>query len=190
MTPDELFGRYLDLAPLRGKLKGTVRCIFGHPDRTPSLSIDLKRGLFHCFGCGVDGGLKRFADLVGEPFGERRPANSQRRARSPLDEAHAAVLCEARRQPWARPGVQELFTAADWIRARRRLIDRVRRAATEAGPTEAAWEALAAATAEERRVSGVEAAVDELAALLRTPTDGALPPSGPRRNAITVEVVP
>jgi len=60
----ELISRHLDLSSLRGRGSGKVRCIF-HPDRTPSLSIDKARGLFYCFGCGVGGGARRFAELVG-----------------------------------------------------------------------------------------------------------------------------
>lgn len=37
-----------------------VLCPF-HQDTTPSLSVDIERGLFHCFSCGVGGGL---LDLV------------------------------------------------------------------------------------------------------------------------------
>ena len=61
----ESFARHLDLAPLRGRRRGSVRCIF-HQERTPSLSVDLDRGLFHCFGCGAEGGVRRFRELVGE----------------------------------------------------------------------------------------------------------------------------
>ena len=32
-----------------------ARCPF-HEDNNPSLSINLERGMFHCFGCGVRGG--------------------------------------------------------------------------------------------------------------------------------------
>lgn len=37
-----------------------VRCPF-HDDRLPSLSIDLDRGLWICFGCGLRGGLQSLA---------------------------------------------------------------------------------------------------------------------------------
>ena len=61
----ELFARHLDLAPLRGRQRGMVRCRF-HEDRTASLSIDTTRGVFNCFGCGAAGGVYKFAELVGE----------------------------------------------------------------------------------------------------------------------------
>lgn len=47
--------------------RGRVACLF-HQDTTPSLSIDTERGLFHCFGCGVGGGVRDFARLVGEEW--------------------------------------------------------------------------------------------------------------------------
>lgn len=51
--------------------RGRVRCIF-HAEHTPSLSIDVERGLFHCFGCGRGGGVKDFALAVGEHWGTAR----------------------------------------------------------------------------------------------------------------------
>ncbi len=162
----ELFARHLDLAPLRGRAKGKVHCIFHRPDRTPSLSIDLEGGRFHCFSCLVGGGLRRFAELVGESLDvkTKRPT-SLGRVRSPLDEARAGVLREARRQPWALPGVRDLYRVSDWIRLARQQIDYVRQAATAAGPTEAAWRTLTLTAETERDVERVEAALDELLAL-------------------------
>lgn len=166
MTAAELFGRYVDLSPLRGKLRGKVRCIFHQPDRTPSLSIDLECGLFYCFSCLVGGGLRRFAELAGaaldDNYGRPEPRG---RTRSLLQEARTGALREARRQPWARPGVHELYRVSDWTRLIRRRIDHVRRAATAAGPTAAVWRILALAAEMERDLEGVEAGLDELLAL-------------------------
>ena len=39
--------------------QGTARCPF-HDDHRPSLSIDAKRGLFFCHGCGAKGNLVQF----------------------------------------------------------------------------------------------------------------------------------
>lgn len=39
-----------------------------HAEKTASCSIDVERGIFHCFGCGVGGGVKKFAELLGEPW--------------------------------------------------------------------------------------------------------------------------
>ncbi len=65
--------------------RGIVLCPF-HQEKTPSLSIDLERAIFHCFGCGVGGGVKDFARLVGEPWGSTRSEN------------RAARVCRARFQ--------------------------------------------------------------------------------------------
>lgn len=67
-----LQARFTDMLSRQGialqRDKGMVHCLFHGPERTPSLHIDLERGLFHCFGCGVGGGVKKFAELVGEPW--------------------------------------------------------------------------------------------------------------------------
>lgn len=61
--------------------RGTGLCPF-HNDKNPSLSIDFERGIFHCFGCGQSGGVKKFAELVGEPWtrtsSESREEKTQR----------------------------------------------------------------------------------------------------------------
>jgi len=59
--------------------------------RPPSLSIDLERGVFHCFGCGSGGGVKRFAELVGEPWGDTH-------SESRTAKAHRLALTAARDQ--------------------------------------------------------------------------------------------
>lgn len=69
----ELQGRFLSL--LEHHISGlrihgaraTGLCPF-HDEKTPSLSINIEKGVFHCFGCGAQGGVKRFAELVGEPW--------------------------------------------------------------------------------------------------------------------------
>ena len=45
-----------------GLNKATALCPF-HEDRRPSLSLDLERGLFHCFGCLAGGDLVCFVQL-------------------------------------------------------------------------------------------------------------------------------
>src|SRR5262249_2651126 len=45
----------------RGR-RGTGLCPF-HKDRTPSLSVDVEKGLFHCFTCGVGGDIITFVML-------------------------------------------------------------------------------------------------------------------------------
>lgn len=61
-----LVERYVGPVP-DGRRRITALCLF-HPEKNPSLSIDLEKAVFHCFGCGVGEGVKRFAELVGEPW--------------------------------------------------------------------------------------------------------------------------
>lgn len=44
-----------------GRHKAVALCPF-HPDHNPSLSIDLRRGLFYCFGCAAGGDIIRFVE--------------------------------------------------------------------------------------------------------------------------------
>lgn len=60
--------------------RGVVLCVF-HQEKTPSLSINLEKGVFHCFGCGLSGGVKDFARLVGEPWGSTRSESGTAKAR-------------------------------------------------------------------------------------------------------------
>ncbi len=57
ISPIDVISEYLELKK-RGK-NYMALCPF-HPDRTPSLSFDPERGLFHCFGCGKSGNLIQF----------------------------------------------------------------------------------------------------------------------------------
>lgn len=52
----DIFAEYLDI---NQNSRGMARCIF-HDDRSPSLSYDVKTGLFHCFGCGAEGNMLQF----------------------------------------------------------------------------------------------------------------------------------
>lgn len=99
-------------------MAGRVRCIF-HAEKTPSLSVDLARGLFHCFGCGVEGGWSRFLEMVGERP-EARPV-----------EREPTLVERALAQPWARPGVVESYHRADEARGLRRRADECRRYARD-----------------------------------------------------------
>jgi hypothetical protein len=97
-----IFARHLDLRPLGRRQRGLVRCRL-HDDRSASLSLDLERGLFNCFGCGTQGGLRDFVELVGE----RAPARPPRvaRPRSDSETALERVLAAdraaaARRAEW------------------------------------------------------------------------------------------
>ncbi|NOT55857.1 MAG: hypothetical protein HOP18_14760 [Deltaproteobacteria bacterium] len=56
---------------LRGS-RGRVKCPFHDGKTDTSLSIDSDKGVFYCFGCGVKGGVRAFAELVGEPWATSR----------------------------------------------------------------------------------------------------------------------
>jgi len=43
----------------KGKSKAMALCPF-HPDKNPSLSLDLDRGIFNCFACGEKGNALHF----------------------------------------------------------------------------------------------------------------------------------
>ena len=146
-----VFERHLDVASLHGRTRGLVRCIF-HDDRSASLSVDLVAGIFHCFGCGQDGGIKRFAALVGEV----PPASPERPTIKPATPWLLAMRI-AQWQPWFREGVCEVYAISDWIRLERRRIAQVR-----AGVMEDDWDALTAAADAERFVEGIEAELDDL----------------------------
>jgi len=35
-----------------------------HEDKHPSFSANLSKGVFHCFSCGVSGGVKKFGRVL------------------------------------------------------------------------------------------------------------------------------
>lgn len=75
----DLLQRHVHQLRIRGN-RATGLCPF-HQERTPSLSINLEKGVFHCFGCGAGGGVKKFAELVGEPWGNTRSESRTAKAR-------------------------------------------------------------------------------------------------------------
>jgi len=156
---ETLFSRHLDLRPLGRRRRGNVRCRF-HPDRTASLSVDLTKGVFNCFGCGEHGGLVRFAELVGE----RQPrsiAVFPRRGESPLDTARREILREARSQPWASEGARLLYDISDWIRLTRRKVHELRRFAEQQDSAECD-EILGRAALIETFAHAIEAELDDV----------------------------
>lgn len=62
---------------LRGS-RGRVKCPFHDGKTDTSLSIDTDKGVFYCFGCGVKGGVRAFAELVGEPWATSRLSTRDR----------------------------------------------------------------------------------------------------------------
>jgi hypothetical protein len=136
-----VFARHLDLAPLRGRTKGKVRCLF-HEEKTASLSLDLDRGLFHCFGCGVQGGVVAFARLVGEV-----PTASS------TETSEQAAERLARSQPWFHEHVWLSYKLADWVRCTQRAVIEARQAPDS-------WDALARAAELETLSYMIEATLD------------------------------
>lgn len=53
MSPGEYYAQLFAVG--EHDRKAVVNCVF-HGDRSPSLSIDLNSGRYHCFGCGSSGG--------------------------------------------------------------------------------------------------------------------------------------
>jgi len=149
----DIFERRLDLSSLRGRRRGLVCCPF-HRDHSPSLSVDLDNEIFHCFGCGVQGGHRRFAELVGELV----PQTSARRARSsPLADARREIIRVARSQSWASEGAQVLYHISDWIRMSRRQVTELRRCAEDSDD-----DVLVRAAHLETFVHSVEAELDDI----------------------------
>lgn len=157
--------RHLDVTPLRGRRRGLVRCIFGgHPDRRPSLSVDLDRGVFNCFTCGEQGGLKRFAELVGE----RRESRPSLRRVSPETEAARArreVLAQDRRDAAKRLEWLPWQLGNDHIRRCAKAAHEARRIATRLGPDDLrTWPLLERAAQVEREGLTLEAEYDAILA--------------------------
>lgn len=68
----------LDLLGDRVIKNGVTRCFNpSHPDENASMSVDLDKGLFHCFGasCGVQGGVIDAAVLVGRGRDKKEAAD-------------------------------------------------------------------------------------------------------------------
>jgi hypothetical protein len=111
--------------------RATGLCPF-HLEHTPSLSVELEKCVFHCFGCGLGGSVKRFAELLGEPWGsthsESRAAKArrarfqaERQARTILErraEEQDKVLCVEHRELYG-----EALAAADLLRLFHRRPD-------------------------------------------------------------------
>jgi CHC2 zinc finger len=153
----DVFARHLDLAPLRGRRRGLVVCVF-HRDVTPSLSIDLDREIFHCFGCGAQGGRNRFAEIVGK----RRPPQPAPSSESPLQRARREILAIARRQAGAQPEVQLVYGLSDRIRMSRKAVVSLRRLAEATEDDAERWEVLASAARIETLAHVLEMELDEI----------------------------
>jgi len=139
-----------------------VRCIF-HPDRTPSLSIDKTRGLFYCFGCGVGGGARRFAELVGELSpGSHGPCTSN----SDWEEAWQRAVRQAQAEGARALEWRPYAALGDFIRQSAQAASEARALATNVlGPDDPrTWPLLECAARIQRDGLAAEAALDEIVA--------------------------
>jgi hypothetical protein len=134
---ESLFVRFLDLTPLHGRRTGKVLCPF-HRERTPSFSVDLDAEVFHCFGCGVEGGRNEFERIL-------------------IKQGALKAYEIAQRQPWAKPEAQALADVAERIKAAYRDVARLREGATD---TPAGWARLEAAARLETLTRAAESEVD------------------------------
>jgi len=129
--------RHLDLTPLGGRRHGVTRCIF-HQDDRPSFSVDLDRGLFNCFSCGAQGGLKKFAELVGEAPASTR-ARGGRPPESDRQRARREVLARERRAAAKRAEWADWSFANNYVRRCSNAARDARQVATRLGPDHTTW---------------------------------------------------
>jgi len=150
-----------DLSGLRGS-RGTIRCILpGHDDRTPSLSLDVDASLFHCFGCGEGGGLRRLRDLLSVA---PTPSHERSFTASPPQPTRQAVR---RREPaGARLGAKWLpwWRVNAYIRRSAVAVKQARAVATRLGPDDPrTWALLGRAVSVEGEGLALEVELDALA---------------------------
>jgi len=154
-----LFERHLDLRPLHGRSRGLVRCRF-HEDRTGSLSVDVAQGLFNCFGCGAQGGVRRFRELVGESGSPQRERGSRE---SEWIKAWRQAVRRGQREYARRGEWLPWLVANGTVRVMTKAVDRARQTATALGPDHPrTWRILDAAAAVEQRAFNAEAQLDRL----------------------------
>lgn len=164
MNAGDLITRFENLRKARSGW--SARCS-AHADRANSLSLRIAgdgRLLINCFaGCRPAEVMAAVGLELRDLFPQSPPSPGARRRRSsklsPMDEARREILREARRQPWARPGVQLRYAITDWLRA----ADRLQEHATVLGECDQAWDAVDVLAAVERCAYGLLASLDEAA---------------------------
>ena len=169
-------------------MRGLVRCIF-HDDSTESLSLDLERALFNCFGCGVGGGAKRFAELVGEASWSMVHEDRPGPARDWLDEARAIAYVDGLRQRQRLEPYRDYIAACDALRHLWRSIQIARARTAQLGPdSEETWERLHDIAIAETTFVAAEAELDDLILGFRFTDDerSPRPPSPARVTVVTV----
>jgi hypothetical protein len=77
-----------------------------------------------------------------------------------LTEARQEILRKARRQPWARGAILDLYQINDTLRQADRIVTDVRQRSRGLTPSPLVWEVLATASAVERSAWTAEAALD------------------------------
>ena len=149
-------------ARIRGS-RGLVRCVLpGHDDRSASLSLDLEKAIFHCFGCGRGGGLKALREFLGEA--PSAPTRRRTLAEAELQQARRAVMqreheAEAERAEWA---PWQCLNA--YVRRCKLAVACARALATQLGPDDPrTWSLLEQAAVVEREGLVLEAELDALA---------------------------
>jgi hypothetical protein len=153
-----LFGRHLDLRRLGSRTRGTVPCIF-HSEKTASLSVDIQKGVFNCFGCGAQGGVKRFAELVGERQPDSpRARSSSSSSESDLQRARRRVMQDELHRQKKVAEWTPYLRAMNSLRSMERLVTTVR---ADADADQAGvWEALADAAVLETHILNQSAEVE------------------------------
>lgn len=160
MIDTTIFERHLDLRPLRGRHRGLTHCPFHGEDRHPSFSVDLSLGVFNCFGCGVQGGVRQFRELVGEgpaPRVESGPPESE------LECARRLILRLALAQDARRAAWMPWWAANDAVRRGLTAVREARRWAQILGEGhQRTWPLLALAAPAETEALDAEAQLDQL----------------------------
>jgi hypothetical protein len=162
MLDTAVFERHLDLQPLRGRRRGVTHCPFHGEDKHPSFSVDLDAGVFNCFGCGEQGGTRRFASLVGEGPALRVPILPPESER---DQAFRRVLRSALAQDTRRAAWVPWWAANDVVRLNLNAARDARRWAQVLGPDHPrTWPILTLAARAETAALDAESQLDAVLA--------------------------
>jgi hypothetical protein len=161
----ELLQRHgASLSRIRGS-RGVIPCIL-HQDRTPSLSIDMNRGIFHCFGCGAQGGLLDLRRLLGDETGSRTTPRHHRprRFESPLQQARREVMLHEQRAAATRAEWLPWHALNAYAGRSAHAVREARALATRIGPDDPrTWPLLERAARVECENLALEAELDALA---------------------------
>ena len=149
-------------ATMPATLREGMQACPAHEDSSPSLKVDRTpegKYLLHCFaGCATADVVKalglEWTDLFPDAPRSSRP---KRAWTSPLTEARQQILRHARRQPWARETILDLYQISDTLRRADRLVEDVRQRSRGLTPSPLVWEVLATASAVERSAWMAEA---------------------------------